>query len=712
MSTTLRRRSINDASLVGSDTSALMVTEICCEIVANRLVCLISDSATGFSLRGVFMPTVLARRADRSGLHPLLRDKIRRIEEDLAAVDLPFRLFETYRSPERQAELFAKGRTAPGKIVTRAKPWNSFHQYGLAVDIVLHVNGEWSWSNEGAFATAWNELHSIGRKHGLVPLSWEKPHLQIAGIEIDQLRHGDYPAGGDDEWASNLREAVERWRVPGAPPYPKAASERPPLDDPGEEEEPEVFAVFAGPTAFPLREQPERGLTRQIIQAAQASQLQWGVPASVTLAQFVLESAGGRRMPPGSNNPFGIKARQGEPSIEAMTEEVVNGRRIRKTEKFRRFADFDEAFARHGRLLATSRYYTGAMAVRHDPVAFSRALTGIYATDPRYGDKLVELIETCDLRSYDIDRTISLPPLATSATPSPSTSAASQLGEHGPHVSALQQALVAAGYALGAVDGVFGPLTLGALQSFQADAGLAVTGTADIETLRRLNSAPPRPLSHARTGATEADLVAKGSVTMREARRTRLLGLWTGAIGALGIGNSAVVAGAGGAVPSAPPVAVEALLARLTAVLADPAARADPDQLQPLLRTAEDLLAALRSGATPQLGRLATELRAALPPGFATEQPDLDRLLTILASFGNTAEAGPRTLFDLLPRMFSDGTALQTVADGLAAIAASTVPGLGGSLVALGIGLAARHFGARIARTRLAEHRNGRNLGR
>jgi peptidoglycan L-alanyl-D-glutamate endopeptidase CwlK len=47
-------------------------------------------------------------------------------------------VYETLRSEERQAELYAKGRTAPGKIVTNAKPWYSWHQFGQAIDAVPH----------------------------------------------------------------------------------------------------------------------------------------------------------------------------------------------------------------------------------------------------------------------------------------------------------------------------------------------------------------------------------------------------------------------------------------------------------------------------------------------------------------------------------------------------------------------------------------------
>lgn len=122
--------------------------------------------------------------------------------------------------------------------------------------------------------------------------------------------------------------------------------------------------------------------------AALKSEQTWGVPALVSLAQFNLESGGGKHMPQGSNNPFGIKARAGQPFVEAMTWEHINGKDIRIPQKFRKFSSLDEAFDEHAKLLATARPYAKARQYLKDPVAYSNALTGVYATDPNYGTKL------------------------------------------------------------------------------------------------------------------------------------------------------------------------------------------------------------------------------------------------------------------------------------------------------------------------------------
>lgn len=52
----------------------------------------------------------------------------------------------TLRSPEEQDALYAQGRTKPGEIVTRARAWQSWHQYGRAADAVPILMGKLLWS--------------------------------------------------------------------------------------------------------------------------------------------------------------------------------------------------------------------------------------------------------------------------------------------------------------------------------------------------------------------------------------------------------------------------------------------------------------------------------------------------------------------------------------------------------------------------------------
>lgn len=140
---------------------------------------------------------------------------------------------------------------------------------------------------------------------------------------------------------------------------------------------------------------------REVAEAAIGSKRRWNVPASVTVAQWVVESAWGASMPPGSNNPFGIKSGSSQNFVESPTHEVVNGETITITAKFRVFGSLEEAFDEHGRLLATSQYYANAMKQAANPEAFADALSGIYSTDPNYSGTLKWVMQNYHFNQYD-----------------------------------------------------------------------------------------------------------------------------------------------------------------------------------------------------------------------------------------------------------------------------------------------------------------------
>ncbi len=177
------------------------------------------------------------RDGDVSKLHPAIRDKVIAIRDQLQEEKIPFEVFEAFRTPERQANLWAKGRTKPGPKVTWVGPWKSIHQYGLAVDMVLKIDGRWSWDDQGAEAKYWTRMHEIAKQHGMTPLFnasgqlIEKPHIQLMGMSSSELYQGNYPQGGDAAWAEHLGELIDNWSgsVP-APPKPPSAPQRPPLD--------------------------------------------------------------------------------------------------------------------------------------------------------------------------------------------------------------------------------------------------------------------------------------------------------------------------------------------------------------------------------------------------------------------------------------------------------------------------------------------------
>ena len=163
---------------------------------------------------------------------------------------------------------------------------------------------------------------------------------------------------------------------------------------------------IAAPRAAPFsgtstRQNGHRVPPREIIVAAQKSQQNWSVRASISIAQWILESGWGSSMPAGSNNPFGIKATPGQPSVMASTREEIHGRSVYIKAPFRAFTSINEAFDEHGKLLANHPAYALARAHLTDPDAYARALTGHYATDSQYGEKLISFIRNNELYQYN-----------------------------------------------------------------------------------------------------------------------------------------------------------------------------------------------------------------------------------------------------------------------------------------------------------------------
>lgn len=177
-------------------------------------------------------PSPTKHNADLDLLHPVVRRKVQAVQKALDDEGIPMRLFEGFRTPQRQKYLYDQGRTTPGNKVTNAEPWESYHQYGLAADFVRFENGNWNWNtNTSQERAEWDRYHEIARDAGLEPLSWEKPHVQLTGWTLAQLMNGDYPDDGDTTWTENLAEAIAGWTGAGAPPPPKS-SDKPAMPAP------------------------------------------------------------------------------------------------------------------------------------------------------------------------------------------------------------------------------------------------------------------------------------------------------------------------------------------------------------------------------------------------------------------------------------------------------------------------------------------------
>lgn len=113
-------------------------------------------------------------------LHPKVRQEARDIYADICKAltgRAICRFSYTLRTFAEQDKLYAKGRTEPGSIVTKAKAGLSYHNYGLAVDIVLiyDADGDGKYDKavwdvkkdfDGDKKSDWMEVVEIFKQYG------------------------------------------------------------------------------------------------------------------------------------------------------------------------------------------------------------------------------------------------------------------------------------------------------------------------------------------------------------------------------------------------------------------------------------------------------------------------------------------------------------------------------------------------------------------
>lgn len=137
-------------------------------------------------------------------LHPTVRAMAERLLAQAEAAGIPLTVTFTLRSMETQAALYAQGRTCPGCVVTNARPGYSFHNFGLALDVVpteLLRLPRWGDTPDQQARTdaLWAKGGAIGKAVGF---RWggefttikDRPHFEWSGgLSLANLRAGAVP---------------------------------------------------------------------------------------------------------------------------------------------------------------------------------------------------------------------------------------------------------------------------------------------------------------------------------------------------------------------------------------------------------------------------------------------------------------------------------------------------------------------------------------
>jgi LysM repeat protein len=133
-----------------------------------------------------------------------------------------------------------------------------------------------------------------------------------------------------------------------------------------------------------------------------------GIPASITLAQGMLESDNGNsKLARVANNHFGIKCHDWKGKGFYQDDDKAN-------ECFRTYKNADESFTDHSNFLLTKQRYTFLFDLKTtDYKNWAKGLKKAgYATSPSYSEKLIQIIEAYNLQYFDSELMASMRPLS------------------------------------------------------------------------------------------------------------------------------------------------------------------------------------------------------------------------------------------------------------------------------------------------------------
>jgi hypothetical protein len=132
---------------------------------------------------------------------------------------------------------------------------------------------------------------------------------------------------------------------------------------------------------------------------AMQEMIRTGVPASITIAQGIVETENGNsKLVKKSNNHFGIKCKETWTGPSVSHDDDAPG------ECFRKYGSAEESYVDHSNFLKTRKHY--AFLFNLDPADYKAWAYGLkkagYATNPRYPEMLIKYIETYNLNDYSL----------------------------------------------------------------------------------------------------------------------------------------------------------------------------------------------------------------------------------------------------------------------------------------------------------------------
>jgi peptidoglycan LD-endopeptidase CwlK len=147
-------------------------------------------------------PAVLSR-INAADIYPPLMALALKLLENCEARGVRYYVISGLRTHAEQDALYAQGRSTPGKIVTKARGGESFHNFGLALDFCRDANmtraglqPDW---DKGSYHVLAEEAAKLGLEPGLYWKFVDAPHVQLKisahGLSLRTLQT-HYATGG------------------------------------------------------------------------------------------------------------------------------------------------------------------------------------------------------------------------------------------------------------------------------------------------------------------------------------------------------------------------------------------------------------------------------------------------------------------------------------------------------------------------------------
>jgi hypothetical protein len=223
-------------ALAASTATAEEVEALGTEEVLGNWVNTVEGAPSSLSNSSTVTPSANAFRRSESAIastHPSIQPLIRKLIAAAAAEGISIVALNGLRTNAQQDALFAKGRTAPGNVVTGVKGGESWHNFGLAVDFAMVSPGPSPSLGSAYFPSQWTQWGVVGGLGKQLGMIWggdfsnihDPGHFEYhPGFGLRQARAGVVPPVPTEVLpVRDVANSTGTWVATGAPNANQAA---------------------------------------------------------------------------------------------------------------------------------------------------------------------------------------------------------------------------------------------------------------------------------------------------------------------------------------------------------------------------------------------------------------------------------------------------------------------------------------------------------